>query len=104
MATVADVKLQAHAMIDRMAPKQVSAVVTLLEAMLDPVSRALANAPVENGTADEMASEEEALAAAASREWLRDHEPISNREMLAEFGLNEEEFERMGQTPLPTER
>jgi len=100
MATAADVKLQAHAMIDRMAPKQVSAVVTLLEAMLDPVSRALANAPVEDSTA----SEEEALAAAASHEWLRDHDPISNREMLAEFGLNEEEFERMGQTPLSAER
>ena len=100
MATAADVKLQAHAMIDRMAPKQVSAVVTLLEAMLDPVSRALANAPVE----DETASDEESLAAAASREWLRGHEPISNRELLAEFGLSEAEFERMGQTPLPADR
>jgi len=34
---------QAHELIDRMAPSQVSAVVGLLETMLDPVSRAIAN-------------------------------------------------------------
>jgi hypothetical protein len=100
MATVADVRLQAHAMIDRMAPRQVSAVVTLLEAMLDPVSRALANAPVE----DERVDAEETEAVAASRKWLSEHEPISNREVLAEFGLSEDDFERMGQTPLPADR
>jgi len=100
MATVGDVRSQAHAMIDRMAPRQVSAVVTLLEAMLDPLSRALANAPRE----DEAVGDEETAAVAASRVWLREHEPISNREMLAEFGLSEEDFERMGQTPLPADR
>jgi hypothetical protein len=36
----------------------------------------------------------------ASREWLKDHEPISHEEVLAEFGLTLEDFERMGRTPL----
>jgi hypothetical protein len=41
----ANEKHQAHELIERLAPSQVSAVVGLLEAMLDPVSRAIANAP-----------------------------------------------------------
>jgi hypothetical protein len=38
-------KQQAHELIERLAPSQVSAVVGLLQAMLDPVARAIANAP-----------------------------------------------------------
>ncbi len=60
-------KQQAHELIERLAPSQVSAVVGMLEAMLDPVSRAIANAPVD----DEPVSEEEARALVASREWLK---------------------------------
>jgi hypothetical protein len=36
-----------HALIDRLPPEQLSAAVVVLEAMLDPVSLAIANAPVE---------------------------------------------------------
>jgi hypothetical protein len=36
----------------------------------------------------------------ASREWLKNHAPISHEEVLAEFGLTLEHFERMGRTPL----
>jgi hypothetical protein len=65
MASAAiDVKRQAYALIDRMATSQVSAVVSLLETMLDPVSRSIANAPIE----DEEISEEETRAVAASKE------------------------------------
>ena len=39
---------QAHELIDRIAPSQVNAVVGLLETMLDPVSRAIANAPIDD--------------------------------------------------------
>ena len=42
---MADTKEHAYELIDRLAPTQLSAVVGLLKAMLDPVS--LANAPVE---------------------------------------------------------
>lgn len=88
---------QAHAYLDRLPPEQLSAVRGLLETMLDPVSRALANAPVE----DEEIGEEEEHAAAESREWLKHNKPIPHEEVLAEFGLTMEDFERMGRTPLP---
>ncbi len=39
-------KQQAHELIERLAPSQVSAVVSLLQAMLDPVARAIADAPL----------------------------------------------------------
>jgi hypothetical protein len=40
-------KQQVHELIDRLAPSQVTAVRGLLEAMLDPVSRALAGASID---------------------------------------------------------
>lgn len=90
---------QAHAYLDRLPPEQLSAVRSLLETMLDPVSRALANAPTE----DEEISAEEERAVAESQEWLKHNKPIPHEEVLAEFGLTMEEFERMGRTPLPPE-
>lgn len=89
-------KQQAHELIDRLTTGQASAVVTLLSSMLDPVDRSIANAPFE----DEEISEAENHAAAGAKVWLRDHDPISNDEVLAEFGLSAEDFERMGRTPL----
>jgi hypothetical protein len=91
-----DLKQHAHELIERMAPGQVSEVVELLETMLDPVARSLANAPYE----DEPISEEETLAVAASKAWLETNEAIPNEEVLAELGLTLEDFERMGRTPL----
>jgi len=41
-------KEQAHELIERLASSQISVVVSLLETMLDPVSRAIANAPVDD--------------------------------------------------------
>jgi hypothetical protein len=93
---MADTKEHAHELIDRLPPAQLSAVVGLLEAILDPVSRSLANAPLD----DEPVSEEEIRAVEASREWLKTHAPIPHEEVLAEFGLTLEDFERMGRTPL----
>jgi hypothetical protein len=99
MASAAiDPRQQAHNLIDRMAPSQVIAVVGLFESMLDPASRATSNAPYE----DEEISEEENLAVAASKEWLKHNKGIPNEEILAEFGLTTEDFERMGRTPLET--
>ena len=92
-------KQEAHELIERISVSQASAVVTLITSMLDPVDRAIANAPLE----DEEISEEENRAVAASKAWLKDHEPIPNEEVLAEFGLTAEDFDRMGQTPLDPE-
>jgi hypothetical protein len=100
MATTAmNAKQQAHELIDRLSTGQVSAVVGLLEAMLDPVSVALANAPMD----DEPVSEEEACDIAEARAAYAHGEVVSNEEVLAEFGLTREDFERMGQDLLERE-
>ena len=75
---------------------QVAAVVHVMEVMLDPLSRKLANAPLE----DEEISEEETRAVAASKAWLKNNQPIPHDDVLAELGLSAEDFERMGRTPL----
>lgn len=100
MATVAtNPKQEAHELIDSMAPGQVAAVVGLLKIMLDPVSVALANAPYD----DEPVSAEEAREIAEARASLARGEGIPHEEVLREFGLSPEDFERMGRTPLEPE-
>jgi len=58
-------------------------VVGLLEAMLDPVSVALAAAPID----DEPEKEEERQTASESQEWFRRHAGIPFEEVLADFGV-----------------
>ncbi len=55
-----------------------------MEVMLDPLSRKLANAPIE----DEEISEDEERAVAEAREWLKHNQPIPHEEVLAELGLS----------------
>ena len=78
-------KQQAHELIERLGPNQVSAVVGLLEALLDPVARAIANAP----TDDEPESEQERRDVAESKTWFerRGGQGISHEEVLAEFSI-----------------
>ncbi len=92
----ADPKQHAHELIDRMAPGQISAVVGLLEIMLDPFARSLANAPYD----DEPVSEDEARQIEAARASLGRGEGVSHEEILGELGLTSEDFDRMGRTPL----
>jgi hypothetical protein len=96
---VTNPKQQAHELIDRLSTGQVFAVVGLLEAMLDPVSVALANAPMD----DEPVSEEEARDIAEAHAAYVRGEVVSNEEVLADVGLTAEDFERMGRTPLDAE-
>jgi hypothetical protein len=96
---VTNPKQQAHELIDRISTAQASAVVGLLEAMLDPVSVALANAPMD----DEPVSEEEARDIAEARAAYARGELVPNEEVLADFGLTAEDFERMGRDPLDDE-
>ena len=95
-----DARQHAHELIDRMPEAQLTALVGLLEAIVDPVAAALRNAPIE----DEEIGEEEERAVAESLEWLKHHKPIPNEEVLAEFGLTLDDFERMGRAPLSPER
>jgi len=83
-------------LIDRMAPGQVAAVVGLLEIMLDPLAHTLASAPYD----DEPISDEEARDAEARKASLARGEGVPHEEVLAEFGLNSQDFERMGRTAL----
>ena len=78
-------KQQAHELIERLGPNQVSAVVGLLEALLDPVSRAIANAP----TDDEPESEQEHREVAESKAWFERQggHGIPHEEVLDEFGI-----------------
>lgn len=90
----AHTKEHAHELIDRMAPGQVAAAVGLLETMLDPFARALANAPID----DEPVSEEEAREIEAAHASLDRGEGVSHEDVLAEYGLTQQDFDRMGRT------
>ncbi|PYU01263.1 MAG: hypothetical protein DMG38_04400 [Acidobacteria bacterium] len=87
---MADTKEHAYELIDRLPPTQLSAVVGLLEAMLDPVSRAIANAPID----DEPITPEEANALDQAREWFKHNQGIPHEQVLAELGITQEEIER----------
>ena len=67
--------------------------------MLYPSSRAQVNDALE----DEEIPVEEERAVAEAREWRKRNKPIPHEEVLAELGLSMGDFERMGQTPLPSE-
>jgi hypothetical protein len=78
---MADTKQHAYELIDRLPPTQLSAVVGLLEAMLDPLS--LATAIVE----EEEITPETAAALDRARASLARGEGIPHEEILREFGL-----------------
>ena len=82
---------EAHQLIDRLAPSQVSAVAMLLETMLDPVAKAIALAEVD----DELESDEERAAVMVSKAWVEANpgQTISHTELMAEFSLAAAETE-----------
>lgn len=84
-----DEKRRAH-QIDQLEPRQTSALIGLLEYILDPVSRAIANAPID----DEPITAEEEAAVEESREWLKHNKAIPHEQVLAELGITQEEIER----------
>jgi hypothetical protein len=83
----------AHELIERLSDLQIATAVRFLEALLlDPVARAVANAPPDN----EPVSEQERLRFHNGQAWFRDHggKGISNsmEDVLAEFELKPEDF------------
>ena len=80
----------AHELIERLAASQVAAVVGLLQAMLDPVSRAIANAPID----DEPETEEERRAVAESKAWFERNggRGIPHEEVLADLGFTPDDL------------
>ena len=85
-------KQHAHQLIDQLPPTQLSAVVGLLEAMLDPVSHAIASASAD----DEPETEPERQAVAESKTWFegRGGQGISHQEVLSDFGLAPSDFKK----------
>jgi hypothetical protein len=78
-----DSRQQAHRLIDRMPETQISALVGLLETIVDPVASALADARLE----DEEIGEEEERAVARSREWFKHNQGIPFEQVVAECGF-----------------
>jgi hypothetical protein len=74
---------QAHFLLDALPDDKVSAVRSLLEVMVEPLSRSLAKAPVE----DEELTPETTAALDRARASLARGEGVSHEEVLREFGL-----------------
>jgi hypothetical protein len=75
---------EAHALLDMLPPKKLNAVRNLLEVMVEPLSRSLALADVE----EEEITPETAAALDRARASLARGEGIPHEEILREFGLN----------------
>ena len=74
---------QAHALLDQLSDDQLEAVRNLLEVMVEPLSRSLALAPVE----DDEITPETAAALDRARASLDRGEGIPHDDILREFGL-----------------
>ncbi len=89
----------AHAFLDRLPAGQLAAVCGLLESMLSPLDRKLALAPID----DEPVTAEDAAAIRAGMASLEKDGGVPMEEVLADFGLTMDDFQRMAETPLPEE-
>lgn len=93
---------QAHSYLDQLPDAQVAAVRGLLEVRLGPVSRALANAPVD----DEPITEDEEQAVGRSKEWFRHNDGTPFEQVVAELGFTMEQVGglRLDQEPASREK
>jgi len=79
----------AHELLDLLGPGQLAAVVHLLETM------------VSRDDGGDTLSDAERKAVAEADEWLEHNAPIRHEEVLAEFGLTTDDWDRMGSEPSP---
>ncbi len=79
-------KQQAHELIEQLAPTQLAAVVGLLEVMVDPVSRAVAQAPLD----DEELSARGVHALQEAEDWSKRNKGIAHEQVLRELGMTME--------------
>jgi hypothetical protein len=90
MARLASDKDQAHELIDRLAPIQVSAIVNVLQAMLAPVAKAIATAPAD----DETESAEERSAVTKSKSWFQNEggAALTSEQVMSELGIDKKDL------------
>ena len=84
MAHFATEKEQAHELIDRLAPSQVAAILGVLQAMLDPVAKAIASAPVD----DETETAEERDEVARSKQSFDQHPGYTTEQLMADLAID----------------
>ena len=94
-----DTRDHVHSLVDQLPSVQLAAVETLLQSMLDPLSRKLALAPVD----DEPFTEQDRQAVAEADEWSRHNAAIPLENVLSDFGLTRADWDAMSKTPLPEE-
>lgn len=82
-ADVTQERQQAHELLDMLPQEKVAAVRSLLEVMVEPLSRSLASAPQE----EEELTPETAAAIDRARTSLARGEGVAHEEILREFGL-----------------
>jgi hypothetical protein len=82
-------KQHAHKLIEHLAPGQVPAAIGMLERLLDPVARAIANAPID----DEPLTAADRKALTEAREWSKHNKGTPHQEFLAELGITQEEID-----------
>jgi len=75
---------QAHALLDMLPEEKLTAVRSLLEVMVEPLSRSLASAPVE----EEEITPETAAALERARASLARGEGVPHEDILREFGMS----------------
>jgi hypothetical protein len=75
---------QAHTLLDMLPQEKLAAVRTLLEVMVEPLSRLLASAPIE----EEEVTPETAAALDRARTSLARGEGIRHEDVLREFGMD----------------
>ncbi len=82
-------KQHAHELIEQLPPSQLPAAIGMLKSLLDPVSRAIANAPMDDEPLT--AADEKALAEA--RDWSKHNKSTPHEEFLAELGITPEDID-----------
>ena len=80
-----DARQNAHRLIDCLPDQQLSALVGLLETIVDPAAAALRNAPID----DEPETEEERRDVAVARDWIRKNggKGIPHEDAMRRLGL-----------------
>lgn len=81
---MSDTRQHAHELIDHIPESQLSTAVGLLEKILDPLTAALLNVPID----DEPLDEEERAAIAEGDEWFEHNEGIPHEEAMRRLELD----------------